>query len=321
MKKRRRIKKKVIKLFCLSILIIIALITGILNIKSRIDYKHSYDYKLKQIGYSEKEIVEIKKLDNSNIDALLNKKYNKLIVKFIKQKYFIFSNLDEYIKYYKNSDNDDLSYTITMVNVKANYDFYDKKIVNKTNIEDGNLMLVNKYHNLTNKYKPTDLVDIKNLYAYGENKVKKEVYEKFIEMWNDAKEENLSLIITSAYRDYDYQEKLWNSYSNANGEKWADSVAARAGFSEHQTGLTLDIVTYGSKMNDFENTDEFKWLSKNAYKYGFILRYPKDKEEITGYSYESWHYRYVGIDVATKIYKEKITYDEYYAYYIENKKD
>ena len=321
MKKRRRIKKKVIKLFVLSLLIIIALIAGISNIKERIDYKNSYDYKLLQIGYSEKEIKEIKKLDNKQINKLLNKKYNKLIVKFMKQKYFIFSNLDKYIEYYKKSENDDLSYTISMINTKANYKFYDEKAVTKTKVEDGNLMLVNKYNNLTKEYTPTDLVDVKNLYAYGENQIKKEVYEKFIEMWTDAKKEDLSLIITSAYRTYDYQEKLWNSYSNNKGEKWADSVAARPGHSEHQTGLTLDIVTYGSKMNDFENTDEFKWLSENAHKYGFILRYPKDKEELTGYSYESWHYRYVGKDVATKIYKEKITFDEYYSYYIENKKD
>ena len=91
----------------------------------------------------------------------------------------------------------------------------------------------------------------------------------------------------------------------------------RAGYSEHQTGLALDIVTYGASMDTFENTDEFKWLSDNAYKYGFILRYPKGKEKLTGYSYESWHYRYVGKDVAKKIHDLDITYDEYYAYYIE----
>jgi LAS superfamily LD-carboxypeptidase LdcB len=70
-------------------------------------------------------------------------------------------------------------------------------------------------------------------------------------------------------------------------------------------------------MNDFENTDEFKWLQKNAYKYGFILRYPKDKTDITGYDYESWHYRYVGKEVAQKIHELDITFDEYYAYYID----
>lgn len=315
--KKRRLKKSVINFF---IIFLIVVILGIF-IVNKIKYLNSYDYKLSKIGYSKSEVVEIKKLSKNEINKLLDKKYNKLIVKFMKEKYFIFDNLDNYISYYKNSKNDKLSHTISMVNVKANNDYYDKNIIKKTNIKDGNLMLVNKFHYLTKSYVPEDLVDIKNYYAYGENKVKKEVYDSFLNMWNDAKKENLSLIITSAYRDYDYQEKLWDSYSNSNGEKWADSVAARAGYSEHQTGLTLDIVTYGSKMNEFENTDEFKWLNKNAHKYGFILRYPKDKEDITGYAYESWHYRYVGKDIAKKIYEENITYDEYYTYYIENKKE
>lgn len=317
MKKRRRIKKSVIKLFIILILIIIGIIYAI----KKINYLNSYEYKLLKIGYNDSEIIEIKKLDNKEIDILLEKKYNKMHAKLMKQKYFIFKNLDAYIEYYRNTDNDDLKNTISMVNVKANYDYYDEKIVKPTNTNDGNLMLVNKYHNLNKDYIPTNLVKVKNQYSYGDNEIKEEVYNSFLNMWNDAKKENLSLIITSAYRDYDYQEKLWKSYAGNSGEKWADSVAARAGFSEHQTGLTLDIVTYGSKMNEFENTDEFKWMDQNAYKYGFILRYPKGKENITGYSYESWHYRYVGIEAATKIHNEKITYDEYYAYYIENKKE
>ena len=320
MKKRRRIKKSVKQFFVGFIIILILLIIIISSIFKKINYRHTYDYKLSKIGYSKEEIVEVKKLDEKYIDKLLDKKYNKMIVKFIKQKYFIFSNLDEYMKYYKDSDNDDLAYTVTMVNVKANNDYYDEDIVKNANIKDGNLILVNKFHKLNKDYTPDDLVDVSIQYGYGTNKLRKEVYESFLSMWNDAKAQNLSLIITSAYRDYDYQQSLWNNYAASKGDKWADNVAARAGYSEHQTGLAIDIVTYGSNMDNFENTDEFKWLYENSYKYGFILRYPKDKEKITGYSYESWHYRYVGKEVAKKIYDKDITYDEYYAYYI-NKKD
>ena len=315
MKKKRRIKKKVKKMILLSIVIITIIIFIISSIVKRVNYIHSYDYKLLKIGYNEKEITTIKKLKNEEIDTLLTKKYNKLYIKLMKQKYFIFKNLDKYIEYYRTSDNDDLKYTISIVNVGADNSFYDEKIIKPSNTSS-NLMLVNKYNYLSKDYVPTDLVDVKKTYCYGDNQIKKEVYDNFIKMFNDAKKENLSLIITSAYRDYNYQEELWNGYAKGNSEAWADSVAARAGYSEHQTGLALDIVTYGSKMNDFENTNEFKWLSKNAHKYGFILRYPKGKEDITGYSYESWHYRYVGVDEATKIYNEGITYDEYYAYYI-----
>ena len=319
MKKRRRLKKSVKHFLIGFVIIVILLIIVISSIVKKINYMHSYDYKLSKIGYSKEEIVEVKKLDEKYIEKLLDRKYNKLIVKLIKQKYFIFKNLDEYMNYYKDSDNDDLANTISMVNVKANNDYYDEDIVTETNINDGNLMLVNKFHKLTNEYAPNDLVDVSATYGYGTNKIKKEVYENFLNMWNDAKAQKLSLIITSAYRDYNYQKSLWDNYAASKGDKWADSVSARAGYSEHQTGLAMDIVTYGSTMDSFEKTDEFKWLSENAYKYGFILRYPKDKEKITGYAYESWHYRYVGKDIAKKIHDENITYDEYYAYYIENK--
>ena len=319
MKKRRRLKKSV-KYFGIGfIVILILLIILISSIVKKINYRHSYDYKLSKIGYSKVEIVEIKKLDEKYIENLLNRKYNKMVVKFIKRKYFIFNNLDEYIKYYKDSDNDDLDNTISLVNVKANNDYYDEDIVKNSNINEGNLMLVNKFNKLTNEYIPNDLVDVSKMYGYGENKLKKEVYENFLNMWNDAKAQNLNLIITSAYRDYAYQDSLWKNYASSKGDKWADSVAARAGYSEHQTGLAMDIVTYGSNMDNFENTNEFKWLNENAYKYGFIMRYPKGKEKITGYAYESWHYRYVGKKVAKEIHDKGITYDEYYAYYIENK--
>ena len=134
-----------------------------------------------------------------------------------------------------------------------------------------------------------------------------------------AKKEDLKLIVNSSYRDYESQNSVWNNYENYNGEEYADSIAARAGFSEHQTGLALDIITPGATKNTFEETDEFKWLQKNAHKFGFILRYPKGKEDITGYAYESWHYRYVGKETATEIKRLGITFDEYYAYYIDKK--
>ena len=317
MKKKRRLKKGVEKIFLIMIIGIILFIWIISSIVKRINYTHSYEYKLLKIGYSKQEVEVIDKLNNKQKDSLLNKKYNKLYVKLMKQKYFIFKNLDKYVKYYIDNDSDDLAYTISIVNVKANEEQYDKDVVKKTDTSKDILMLVNKYNYLDKDYNPKDLVDVKNYYAYGENKIRQEVYDNFLNMWTDAKKEDLSLIITSAYRDYDYQKSLWDMYANQKGDAWADSVAARAGYSEHQTGLALDIVTYGANMDTFENTDEFKWLNDNAYKYGFILRYPKGKEKITGYSYESWHYRYVGKEVAKKIHDLDITYDEYYAYYIE----
>ncbi|MEI3499693.1 MAG: M15 family metallopeptidase [Bacilli bacterium] len=307
------------KLIFTIIVIIIAIAAGTIGIKKYIDYRNSNEFKLKQIGYNETEIKDITKLKDDQIKAILKKKYNRLNIKFIRQKYFITNNLDRYIKYYNNHKDDKISHIVSIVNVCADEDYYDKDTVKKTDISKKELMLVNKFNYLDENYAPDDIVKVSMQFAYGDNEIKKEVYEKFRSMYNDAKKEGLYLIITSSYRDYNFQKELWDSYANQKGDEWADSVSARAGYSEHQTGYTLDIVTYNANMSSFETTDEFKWLQDNAYKYGFILRYPKDKEDITGYSYESWHYRYVGKDVATKIKKLGITFDEYYAYFIEGK--
>lgn len=307
------------KLIFTIIVIIIAIAAGTIGIKKYIDYRNSNEFKLKQIGYNETEIKDITKLKDDQIKAILKKKYNRLNIKFIRQKYFITNNLDRYIKYYNNNKDDKISHIVSIVNVCADEDYYDKDTVKKTDISKKELMLVNKFNYLDENYAPDDIVKVSMQFAYGDNEIKKEVYEKFRSMYNDAKKEGLYLIITSSYRDYNFQKELWDSYANQKGDEWADSVSARAGYSEHQTGYTLDIVTYNANMSSFEKTDEFKWLQDNAYKYGFILRYPKDKEDITGYSYESWHYRYVGKDVATKIKKLGITFDEYYAYFIEGK--
>ena len=102
------------------------------------------------------------------------------------------------------------------------------------------------------------------------------------------------------------------------GSEYADEIAARPGHSEHQTGLALDIFcTTNSNTKTFKDSEAYQWLLNNAYKYGFILRYPEGKENITGFTFESWHYRYVGTEIATYIYENDITFDEYYAYFTE----
>ena len=133
-------------------------------------------------------------------------------------------------------------------------------------------------------------------------------------MFDDAKKEGLTLYVNSAYRSYNSQKEVYQEYVVSHG-KDASKYAAMPGYSEHQTGLALDIFKPGTTTKTFENTKEAAWLAKNAHKYGFILRYPKGKENITGYAYESWHYRYVGIDIAKKIFEENITFEEYDAFY------
>ena len=310
-KKVRKLKKSV-KITIFIIFIILIFIIFFVNYKK---HTSTISYKLGKLGYDKEEIETIKALDTSKQEDILTKDYDKNIVEFLKEKYFIYDNLDRYIKYKKLNPKDKISDIVSLVNVNRDRDYYTE--MNKTNIELENLILVNKYYQLDKDFKFDDIVEVSNRHCYGEQSIRKEVYDKFIEMFNAAKLENLTIIINSSYRPYDYQENLWNRYARENGEEWADKYAARPGSSEHQTGLAIDVTTYNAKQQgDFEQTDEFTWMTNNAYKYGFILRYPKDKENITGYSYEPWHYRYVGKKVAEEIHNLGITYDEYYEYYL-----
>lgn len=123
-----------------------------------------------------------------------------------------------------------------------------------------------------------------------------------------ALKDGVKLKIISGFRSYDYQEKIYNIYVKEFGEEKTNTFSAKPGHSEHQTGLAIDICDDSDK---FIGTKEDKWLQKNAYKFGFIIRYPKGKEEITGYKYEPWHLRYVGIKHAKIIFTRGLALEEY----------
>ena len=309
--RKRKIKYKNI---IILVLILFLIIFGTIKY---INYKNSNYYKLKEIGYSKEEISDIERhLNDSQIINVINMDYSNILTNIIKEKYFIFKNIEKYIAYYKDNSNVDLSEIVSKINTHTNNDFYTN--ITKTDTSKDNLILVNKYYQLEKSFVPNNIVDMSSQYAYANNKIDEEVYEHYVDMCNAAKnEKGFTLITTSSYRDYSTQEGLYESYKSRNGTEWADSYSARPGHSEHQTGLALDIVSYNNSMEDFEDTLEYEWLKDNSYKYGFILRYPEDKESITGYDFEPWHYRYVGLDVAKAIYDNNITFDEYYAYYIE----
>ena len=309
-KKKVRVNYKNITKAGIILILIIGIIVGISIIK----YRNSDKYKLKEIGYTNEQIKEIIKLDKKYKDKVLSIDYDEFLLSLFKEKYFIFDNTDRYLEYHRNNEKISATDVVAIVNVNGDYEHYTN--TKKADTSKGNLILVNKYNYLDEDYMPDNIYDVKNWYAYGKNQIVEEVYDAFIEMFNDAKEEGLSLIITSGFRTYDLQKELYEDYQEDYGKEEADRIAARPGFSEHQTGLCLDIMTYDTNMEDFESTPEFEWMQKNAYKYGFILRYPKGKESITGYDYESWHYRYVGEDIAKEINDLGITFDEYYAYYV-----
>lgn len=316
---KRRLKKSVkYGIIILIGLIVIAVAVLIIQDKKRKHEKwiNSYEYKLTEKGYNGEEVEYLLRQDDKIKDTLLEKEYNEKIIPFLKEKYFILKNLDTYLNYYIKNNSLSLEEIVSIVNVGANNDHYDN--ANKTNTNNYNQMIVNKYNYLTEEFEAKEIVDVKNWYCYGENKANKEAYEHFIDMFNAAKDQNLKIIISSGYRAYQDQKETYDDYVDRYGAKKADSLAARPGYSEHETGLALDITTGGATKDTFDSTDEFKWLQENSYKYGFILRYPKGKEKITGFDYEPWHYRYVGIELAEKVYKSGLTYDEYYAYYLAN---
>lgn len=222
------------------------------------------------------------------------------------------SRYQKYRNTYPNLSEKDI---ITRVNIGLDNSYYTNTKVspflNKTYI------LVNKYIYLPSDYIPKKLEILNEEYSRSGMKLVKEAKVKLEEMITAAKKDNYQIRVMSSYRDYNYQLNLYNEYKKLDGKEKADTYSARPGFSEHQTGLCIDIDDGIKPYTSFENTASFKWMNDNSYKYGFILRYPKDKEKITGYSYESWHYRYVGEKIAKYMHKHNLTLDEYYVRFIE----
>lgn len=142
----------------------------------------------------------------------------------------------------------------------------------------------------------------------------------FNKMQAAAKLDGINIYIASGFRSYRTQNRLYNNYVARDGKAKADTYSARPGHSEHQSGLAFDICSHdldGQNAcinSNFDNTDQAKWLAQNAYKYGFILRYPKGKTNETGYKYESWHFRYVGTNLSTKLYNngDWLTMENYF---------
>lgn len=194
------------------------------------------------------------------------------------------------------------------------YTPYDQaKPADSTNMN----MLVNKTYYLEPDYTPNDIAELAQIYAAPDRYLQREAADA-LNQWGEAgRSVGVTFYATSAYRDYESQEKLYASYQVSYGQEETDRVSARAGFSEHQTGLTVDIAaTNEDNVEEFKDTMAYTWTSTNSHDYGWILRYPEGKEQITGYEFESWHYRYLGSELATAVYESNLTYDEYYLLYL-----
>lgn len=181
---------------------------------------------------------------------------------------------------------------------KVDNNMHKKTIKNGiTYIDD--ILIVNKSFALPKSYAPGEIPEAKHAID---------------QLVAEGNHNGLALVIRSAFRSYETQVNLYNNYVARDGQKKADTYSAKPGHSEHQTGLAFDLGNISGDndfLESFEDTAEGKWIKEHAHEYGFIIRYPKDKSHITGYQYEPWHLRYVGLEAAGKIYDSGLTLEEY----------
>lgn len=258
-------------------------------------------------NYSTDDINFIfKRFEHEDIIKLSERDYFAELQKYYSIDYAKLRDLDRYIAY-KEKTNKDYEQTVLDVSLSLDLGEYETDYENTEFSVD---MLVNKNFSVSKDFEPKDLVDAGNGFYLN-----KETYEAFTEMQSAARSEGLEIEINSAYRSVSEQEAVMDNQCRTYGDDYCKSHVATPGFSEHHTGLALDIKSKHSAV--FEHSKEFNWVVEHAADYGFILRYPKDKENITRYGYEAWHFRYLGKDLAKKVADSGLSYEEYYVKNIE----
>ena len=267
-----------------------------INVNSSIDIV----YELKRSIIITEVNKEIKLLDNVISE-------NKLSID-IQGEYDISKENIYHLNYILSTDNKATKEPFTLIvasNIAKTTNNFDIYTINGVTYVD-NTLIVNKSFSLPQNYQPLNENNINCLDCLDS-----QMMEQFFKMQADAFMNNLNLFISSGFRSFERQQELYTMYTSKDGQEMADIYSARPGHSEHQTGLAFDLNSVDSS---FADTAEGKWVNENCYKYGFIVRYPKDKETITGYKYEPWHLRYVGESLAKIIYNNGnwLTLEEYF---------
>ena len=351
-KKNKRILRKLLLLFG-YVFAIITVVIVCMKFKSnplkKIGYKQNEISIIEKLSKNEIDIIKKHKYNKNLIKVINNEEYNKenlnsyliylekynkpngiikyvnkykdkyeindAIINLLEEKYFIDEFIDRYINYYKEHTDLTAKEVITRINSNLDHTFYVDST--KADTSKGMYTLVNKFYSLDANYVPQDLVQVDRRFTRNNTKVVSVANDNFVKLAEDGEKAGVHFLATTCYRDYNFQSTLYYNYVRQDGVTNADTYSARPGSSEHQLGYSLDLTNNEYVDFDyFEGTKEYAWLKDNAHKYGFILRYPKGKEYITGYIFEPWHIRYVGVDIATYIYENDITYEEYYAYFI-----
>lgn len=306
----RKLDRNLIIMIASGVGVFLIILIGVLYF----NYTSGMSYKLGKIGYKKADIsVIMKNLSDSELKVVLENKYIKELATILKDDFYIDKNFDRYIAY-ASKVGETASNVVAIVNTNNDKAFYED--VEETDTTKGKLMLVNKHYGLTSSYVPEDIVTMGAAYAYQGRSISQVAYTAIISMFKAAKNAGYTLIVDTGYRSYKSQQDAYDFWLNKEDEEYADEVAAHAGHSEHQTGLAVNLQVLPNNYDNFESTKAFEWLTNNAHKYGFILRYPKDSESITGFKYEDSHFRFVGVEAATEIKDLNITFDEYYAFNI-----
>ena len=265
-------------------------------------------------GYSNSNISLILAHGNDDdVSEFAKRDKIKYLEEFYSLSYAKLKYYDRYVKYSSETGEDEET-TVLFVNLSMDTDDYVNPVKTSAFSID---MLVNKHYKLDEDFVPDDLVEFDQEYCNDEvQEGNREAVVAFKNMYEAAKKEGLGLVINSSYRSYQDQENICNTFKDLYGEGYVTKYVALPGFSEHQTGLAFDIGSTSSKV--FAESKEYEWMKDNAYKYGFILRFTKSNAYITGFRSEPWHYRYVGKKIAKYIYENDISFEEYYAEFLDN---
>lgn len=264
-------------------------------------------------GYSNNDVSIILAHGNDKeVTEFAKRERIKYLEEFYQYPYAKLKNYDRYLKYTDETGEDEKT---TVIHVNLNMDkekYVDYEMIKKFSFE----MLVNKYHSMGKDLEPDDLITISKEYTNDEEiQANRIAVNSLLQMFESAKIDGYEMVVNSAYRSYEEQEETAEFYRKWYGDNYVTNYVAKPGFSEHQTGLSFDIGSTSEKV--FIESKEYEWMQKNAYKYGFILRFPKKGETITGFRSEPWHYRYVGKDIAKYMHEHAITFEEYYVMFLD----
>jgi D-alanyl-D-alanine carboxypeptidase len=275
--------------------------------------------KLETLGYSNSVIWDmLKNASNEDLQYLIDNEYTASdIENYRKVPGYRMQSTHLYMEMYKTIN--DYNYSVNLVNYPFILSSNEVEDAYTISDPDNILNLVKKGFYLPKDYQPKDLV-VPNIPISPEcedAKVREPAAKALEEMATDALQEDYHLVLNSAYRSYDRQQEIYTDFENRYGGQYAAEYVAVPGASEHQTGLGIDLTSQSVLDGErlvFGDTNEYKWVLKNAYKYGFIVRFTTETAATTGIAHEPWHLRYVGKDVAKEIHDNEWTLEEYCLY-------